>query len=219
MRRTLTVFLFLASLLYTGSAYAQDTRPFGVTMGYPASVGVLWHVTEGVAVRPEFSFDVFSSETENSSPLGGDSSSDGNSVSVGLSALFYLARWDMTRAYVVPRYAYSRTTQSIDGPFTVIGDSTGNAHDVSVSFGAQHTLEIGSPSTVNWASRTNGQRPKSPRRSCTAALLARAAALASLSTSERRYRPSGIPGRGALVGGTDWISSGRSPVSTTIAWS
>jgi hypothetical protein len=33
------------------------------------------------------------------------------------------------------------------------------------------------------------------------------------------YRPSGIPGRGALVGGTDWMINGRSPVSTMIAWS
>ena len=140
MRRTLTVFLFLAVLPYTRSAYAQDTRAFGVTMGYPASIGVLWHVTEGVAVRPEFSFDFFSSESENSSPFGGDSSSDGHAVSVGVSALFYVARWDMTRAYVVPRYAYSRTTTTIEGPFAVLGDSTGNAHDVSVSFGAQHTL-------------------------------------------------------------------------------
>jgi opacity protein-like surface antigen len=141
MRRSLTVFLlFLCSLLCVRSASAQEPRSFGVTMGYPASIGVLWHVTEGVAVRPEFSFDFFSSESENSSPFGGDSSSDGHAVSVGVSALFYVARWDMTRAYVVPRYSYSRTTTTIEGPFAVLGDSTGNAHEVSVSFGAQHTL-------------------------------------------------------------------------------
>jgi len=161
MRRSLTVFLFLVVSLYTRSAYAQDTRAFGVTMGYPASVGVLWHVTEGVAVRPEFSFDFFSSETENSSPFGGDSSSDGHAISVGLSALFYVARWDMTRAYLVPRYAYSRTTS------------------------VRSTLwEIGSPSMANSALRTNGERPKSPRPSCAAAPLARAAASAWSSTSE-----------------------------------
>ena len=139
--RTLTIFaIFLCSLLCVRTASAQDTRSFGVTMGYPASIGVLWHMNEAVAVRPEFAFDFFSSETENNSPLGGDSSQDGHSVSVGLSALFYFARWDMTRAYVVPRYAYSRTSSSLEGPFTVLRDSTGNGHDVSVSFGAQHTL-------------------------------------------------------------------------------
>ena len=138
--RTLTIFaVFLCSLLCVRAASAQE-RSFGVTMGYPASIGVLWHMSEAVAVRPEFSFDFFSSETENNSPLGGNSSQDGHSVSVGLSALFYFARWDMTRAYVVPRYAYSRTSSSLEGPFTVLRDSTGNGHDVSVSFGAQHTL-------------------------------------------------------------------------------
>ena len=141
MRRNLTVFLlFFVSLVCARSASAQDTRTLGVAMGYPASVGILWHVSGSVAVRPELSFISSSTETETTSPIGGDSSSDGNIVSVGLSALFYLARWDMTRAYVVPRYAYSRTTTSIDGVFTGVTDSTGNAHTFVVSFGAQHPL-------------------------------------------------------------------------------
>lgn len=141
MRRNPIAFmLFVCSLLCVRTASAQDTRSFGVTMGYPASVGVLWHVNEGVAIRPEFAFDFFSSESDNTSPIGGDSSQDGHSVSVGLSALFYLARWDMTRAYVVPRYAYSHTSSTIEGPFTTARDSSGHAHDVSVSFGAHHTL-------------------------------------------------------------------------------
>ena len=63
--RTLTIFaVFLCSLLCVRTASAQDTRSFGVTMGYPASIGVLWHMNEAVAVRPEFAFDFFSSETE-----------------------------------------------------------------------------------------------------------------------------------------------------------
>jgi opacity protein-like surface antigen len=140
MRRHLTVFsLFLFSALCIRSASAQDARPFGVTMGYPASVGILWHVTDGVAVRPEFSFTHFSTETENASPIGVDTSSDGNGVSVGLSALFYLARWDMTRAYVVPRYAYSRNTATIEGPLTGL-EQTSNGHAFGVSIGAQHGL-------------------------------------------------------------------------------
>ena len=141
MRRNPTVLvLFVCSLLCGRTAAAQDTPLFGVTMGYPASVGVLWHVSDRLAVRPEFSFDVFSSETENDSPLAVDSSQDGHSVSVGLSALLYFARWDMTRAYVAPRYSYSRAKSSIDGPFAITRDSNGHTHDVSVSFGAQHTL-------------------------------------------------------------------------------
>ena len=89
MRRSLPVFvLIVCSLLCVGTASAQDTRSFGVTMGYPASIGVLWHVNDRVAVRPEFAFDFFSSDTETSSPIGGDSSQDGHTLSVGISALF-----------------------------------------------------------------------------------------------------------------------------------
>jgi opacity protein-like surface antigen len=140
MRKLTGLAVSLCGLLCVCTASAQDTKSFGVTMGYPASIGVLWHLNEAVAVRPEFSFDLFSSETDNSSPIVGANSSDGHAVSVGLSALFYLARWDMTRAYLVPRYAYSHTSSSIEGPFTFGSDSTGNVHDVSVSFGAQHNL-------------------------------------------------------------------------------
>ena len=141
MRRNLIVFvLFVCSLLCGRAASAQDTPSFGVTMGYPASVGVLWHVSDRFAVRPEFAFDVFSSESESDSPLAVNSSQDGHSVSIGLSALLYFARWDMTRAYVAPRYSYLRSKSSIDGPFAITRDSTGHGHDVSVSFGAQHTL-------------------------------------------------------------------------------
>ena len=62
-------------------------------------------------------------------------------VSVGLSALFYLAKWDMTRAYLVPRYVYSSTSTSIDGPFAGLSTDTRiNGHELSVSFGAQHAL-------------------------------------------------------------------------------
>ena len=42
-------FTFLAN-----TASAQDTPKLGVTMGYP-SIGVIWHVTDGVALRPEVS--------------------------------------------------------------------------------------------------------------------------------------------------------------------
>ncbi len=140
MRKSTVLAIFLCSVVCVSTASAQDTRSFGVTMGYPASIGVLWHMNETVAIRPEFSFDFFSSKSENDSPLATDTSQDGHSVSVGLSALFYFARWDMTRAYLVPRYAYSRTSSSLEGPFSILRDSTGNAHDASVSFGAQHNL-------------------------------------------------------------------------------
>ena len=36
-----------------GSANAQDNPRVGLTMGYPTSIGVLWHVTDRIAIRPE----------------------------------------------------------------------------------------------------------------------------------------------------------------------
>src|SRR5262245_39148814 len=106
MRRHLTgLVLLIASLLCARSVSAQDAGSVGVTMGYPGSVGVLWNVTEGVALRPELSFSHLSTDTE-TSPLGVVASNDGNTVSAGLSALFYVAKWDMLRIYLVPRYAY-----------------------------------------------------------------------------------------------------------------
>ena len=31
---------------------AQDTHKVGITMGYPASVGLLWHASNKMAIRP-----------------------------------------------------------------------------------------------------------------------------------------------------------------------
>jgi len=138
-RHRIIPLLFVLCLLGARVASAQDARTFGVTMGYPATVGVLWHVNDKLAVRPEVSFVHSSSETESTPPIA-DSTSDGNAFSVGLSAVISLARWDMTRAYVVPRYAYGRTTSSINGPFTIQDDVTATTHSMGVSFGAQHAL-------------------------------------------------------------------------------
>ena len=56
MRIYRTVSGVLALLLcgVTGAA-AQDGGKAGITMGYPASIGILWHAGDRVAIRPEFS--------------------------------------------------------------------------------------------------------------------------------------------------------------------
>jgi hypothetical protein len=141
MRRLTGSVVLIASLLCARSASAQDAGSFGVTMGYPASVGLLWHVAEGVALRPEFSFNHSSSETDTALPFGVNTSASGTNVAVGLSALFYLARWDMLRAYVVPRYAFSRSTTDAEGVLSQLNfESTSTTHSGGVSFGAQHLL-------------------------------------------------------------------------------
>lgn len=140
MRRLISVlFVFAVSVVAARSASAQDTRTVGVTMGYPGSVGLLWNVTDTVAVRPEFSFSLFSSDND-LALVAGNSSSDSTIYSVGLSALLYLAKWDMTRAYVVPRYTYSRTSIDIASPSGNTFEETRNGHSIGGSFGAQHAL-------------------------------------------------------------------------------
>ena len=53
-RHRIIPLLFVLCLLGARVASAQDARTFGVTMGYPATVGVLWHVNDKLAVRNRF---------------------------------------------------------------------------------------------------------------------------------------------------------------------
>jgi len=62
------------------------------------------------------------------------------SFSTGLSALFYLRRWDNLATYVSPRYSFSRSSQSFDGTFFIVDEATSKTHLVSGSFGAQYWL-------------------------------------------------------------------------------
>jgi|RhiMethySRZTD1v2_1073278.scaffolds.fasta_scaffold00937_6 hypothetical protein len=143
MRHLTVLVLLIASLLCVRQASAQDAGSIGVTMGYPASVGLLWHVTERVALRPELTFNHSSTETDTTLPIGGiNTSASNNYVVVGLSALFYVAKWDSTRAYVVPRYGFSRSTTSTEGVVVtqLNFESTVTTHSGGVSFGAQHLL-------------------------------------------------------------------------------
>ena len=52
--RILSLAAFVTGLAVT-SAGAQDQGKIGITMAYPASVGMLWRVSDKVAVRPELS--------------------------------------------------------------------------------------------------------------------------------------------------------------------
>src|SRR5438105_2116566 len=88
-------------LLLTGrAAGAQDAGSIGVTMGYP-SIGVIWHASDKVAIRPEVSLTGSHSDS---------SDSDSLSVSTGLSALLYGgAGTDNVRPYFSPRFTYAHS--------------------------------------------------------------------------------------------------------------
>jgi hypothetical protein len=166
--------LFLAaglSFLIGRAASAQDAGKVGVSMGYP-SIGLIWHASEKVAIRPELSFG--GSSTDGSSGPSFTSNSDSWAVGTGVSALFYLGTHDRLKTYVSPRYTYGSTssestTSGLTGITGVTGTAitsntsktTSNAHAVSGSFGADYRLsdkfsafgEIGFG--VSWAKTTS----------------------------------------------------------------
>src|SRR5262245_18355091 len=132
-------------LSVSANALAQDAGQVGVTLGYPAAVGVIWHVTDNVAVRPEISFSTGSSENPviNSGlslpgltdDLGESSST---AVTAGVSGLFYFGKWDKLRAYMSPRSTYSRLTSESGSTFSIDGRDSG--YTITGSFGAHYQL-------------------------------------------------------------------------------
>lgn len=103
-------FLFLAGgllFLTCRTAGAQDAGKTGVTMGYPASIGFIWHASDKVAIRPELSISGGSSE---SSPSSFAAENDTWSLGTGVSVLFYLDSYDHLKTYFSPRFTCSRNT-------------------------------------------------------------------------------------------------------------
>ena len=104
-------------------AVGQEKGQVGLTVGYPASVGVVWHAVDRVAVRPEFTFTQSTTEVTGilTFSIGNQtqiaetlSTVTGTAVGTGVSALLYLTKRDSLVLYVSPRYAYSHlwTTSS-----------------------------------------------------------------------------------------------------------
>jgi hypothetical protein len=139
-------FLVVCSALiaaFPALAVAQEQHNVGITMGYPAAVGVLWHVSDKVAIRPELSFAGSSSETT-TTPSDIEIEGDGWTIGTGVSALFYLRKEDRLRTYVSPRFTYihtSNTTTTTGLPVTNPEvESSSNVVGFSGSFGAQYAV-------------------------------------------------------------------------------
>jgi Outer membrane protein beta-barrel domain len=126
--------LFLAQ---SAPALAQDQGDVGINMGYPASAGVVFHLTDSVALRPEISFTRISSDSDSAF---GDLSTSNYTYEIGISGLLYVGRWDKLRAYVAPGYAYRRTGGANEVDFPQIGSTTVSGHTFQGSFGAQYSL-------------------------------------------------------------------------------
>ena len=132
--------LAIASAVMLGTsvlAQAQEHGKTGVTIGYPGDVGILWHASDTIAIRPTFTFSHTSNDT------AGGSSSDGWGAGIGVAALFYLKKYDNVRTYVSPQFSYTHTTVTSTPPATVTSvtqiESTNHATNGGGAFGAQYT--------------------------------------------------------------------------------
>jgi hypothetical protein len=125
-------------LVGTTPARAQDERQVGLTMGYPASVGLLWHVADNIAIRPELSLS--RSSVEASSLDFGVDGTDGWMLGTGVSVLAYLQSGNSLRTYVSPRFTYSRSESTSSGENVTDRETIGTNYSVSGFFGAQYAL-------------------------------------------------------------------------------
>ena len=134
----------LVGLLVLGSvtwAAAQDSGDVGLSMGYPTSIAVTWHISNRIAIPPEVSLDWASTELELGLPIeGDDTSTDVFATNVGASVLFYLGAPDRLRTYVSPRILYSRISTDTEASFSGDLDRTLDGFLLSGSFGAQYAV-------------------------------------------------------------------------------
>ena len=136
--RLICSFVAVMGFLAGSTAHAQDAGKMGITMGFPASIGILWHATDSGALRPEFTFSGASSDAEGPGEVNGDSWA----VATGFSVLFYMKQQDNLRTYFTPRIAYTRTssTTEISSVTTSTSKNTSNSLGAFGSFGAQYNL-------------------------------------------------------------------------------
>jgi hypothetical protein len=123
-----------AFALAAAPAYAQKTGSVGLVIGGAGGVGLLWHVTDNVAIRPDISFSRLTSE---STILSTTSNSRTTSVGFGASGLFYVGKWDSLRTYVSPQFRYTHSNSTSGTPSTT---TTSSGSSVNGMFGAQYAL-------------------------------------------------------------------------------
>ena len=128
----------LVGFLGTSTANAQDAGKAGITMGFPGSIGVIWHASDRVAIRPEITFSGASADADGPGEVKGDNWA----LATGLGVLFYLSSQDNLRTYFTPRIAYTRTsaTTEISSVTTSSSKNTSNSLGGFGSFGAQYNL-------------------------------------------------------------------------------
>jgi len=98
------MYITLAAAVLTlglASPLAAQDQPFGITVGYPVSVGALWQVRERVALRPEFTVG-YSNEQDPEISL----TARGWRFGVAGSAVLSIYRDKPRHLYAVPYYEF-----------------------------------------------------------------------------------------------------------------
>jgi hypothetical protein len=131
MRARFVMAILAMMVLLARPSSAQETGRVGLTMAFPAAVGIIWHATDGLALRPDFTFS-------QSSSGGASLTASSASVGLGVSALFYVRKWDNLRAYLSPRFGYQRS--SFTYPGSAPASVSTNTYSGSGSFGAEYLL-------------------------------------------------------------------------------
>ena len=138
---------------------AQDDPQVGLVVGYPSTVGVLWQVTDRIALRPDVAWTRTSFETTltftagfppltPSSTTSVTSTSKSQNTAFGMSGLLTVSRVDALRLYVGGRGAYNRSTTtttsfefaSVAGVSTRERKDRSTGYSVSGFFGGQFAL-------------------------------------------------------------------------------
>lgn len=140
--------VYIVAVLAAGAARpaaAQQAGDVGVAAGYPGALGVVWHITDGIALRPDLSVTRTTSETT-STGLGGTlttvNKAEGWNTTVGLSVLVTVKTLERLKVYVAPRLAWSyASSDNESGAGTAIAFTTTTKGVIaSGSFGAQYLL-------------------------------------------------------------------------------
>lgn len=132
---SLPVMLLLALLVLPAPAAAQERGQTGIVMGFPATVGFLWHASDNLALRPEFTFQHTRNESL-SNIIGGGSASSSNAMTIGTSVLWYMGKYDNVRTYVSPRFTYGHSSSKVEN--SNVPPAKSDVFSLTGSFGAQY---------------------------------------------------------------------------------
>ena len=138
MFKTVTVMLvtLFACLLAVNDARAQDQNRIGVTILFPAAVGLNWELSPQIAFRTEVSFSRSTTSASLANSISVSPVSVSKSITAGLSGVIYIHNLSPLRLYVSPRFAHTlgRVTGSTQVQSAVSG-SFGAQYDFGLRFG------------------------------------------------------------------------------------